>query len=104
MDIIKLSTPYGDHYNIDLANGNIWQDRDEIEPSGQWKFAGFAHVKRNTFISLEKIQRDPALLSHIKTWKNGNPQWTVADIDHGTSRIWGNTKHHGVLSVYLVKE
>jgi hypothetical protein len=86
--------PNGDRYTIDLETG--W-----INGSAQWIFSGIRHVKRTRdFIPRKNIpawlEKNPDLL-----WKNRNPQWTVQDKDHGTTRIWGNTRHHGIKYMYL---
>lgn len=92
-----LSTPYGDKYYVH-ANGDIERtDIHGFETSGNWKLLGIEHVKSSKFIPLSELLADgiPAQLS----WKNGNPQWTVRDLDHGTTRTWGNTKYHGIRSL-----
>lgn len=92
--MLNILTPYGDHYKID-ENGNIIRmDIEGFKASEQWKFLGLSHVKRNDFIPFERIT--PEFLETFKLcWKNGNPQWTVRDLDHGTTREWGNEKYHG---------
>ena len=102
-----LRTPYCDQYVVDLATGNITQDRYGIEPhfSGQWKFVAFRHVKRNESVSLKSIQNDPTILDRITLkYKNGHPQWTVVDLDYGTTRMWGNTNVHGISSIKIDSE
>ena len=32
-------------------------------------------------------------------FKNGNPKYTIQDLDHNTVRIVGNTKVHGIVSI-----
>lgn len=98
---LSISTPYGDNYTID-DNGNIIRnDIQGFTPSGQWKMLGLSHVKRNEFIPLKEINQ--ALLDTLQLrYKNGNPQYTVRDYDHGTIREWGNTVYHGVKYIYEV--
>ena len=97
--MLHLLTPYGDHYKID--NGNIIRtDIEGFKLSGNWKLLGLSHVKRNEFIPTNKIT--PEFLKDFNPkWKNGNPQWTVIDLDHGTTRKWGNTKYHGIQSLWF---
>ena len=88
-----LRTKCGDQYHI-LENGDIVRlDQKDFQPSGQWKMLGIHHVKRNEFIPLNFIEPDA---NFPWTYKNGNPQWTVVDVDRGTRRIWGNTKYDGI--------
>jgi hypothetical protein len=93
--MMLIRTPYGDTYKIH-GNGDI--ERTDIRgfiPSGDWKMKGIEHVKRRDFIPFERL-KEMNLESFQWTWKNGNPQWTVRDLDHGTTRTWGNTKYHGI--------
>lgn len=59
----------------------------------KWKFLGLMHVKRTTWsIKAEEVVK--LILEKgreaFPPYKNGNPQWTVLDLDHGTRRCWGN--------------
>lgn len=106
-----ISTPYGDRFKVDLMTGyfvsrwTLGGKESKFSNTANWKFKAFTHVKRNDRISLEWIQAHPSVVDIINwTWKNGNPQWTVMDIDHGTTREWGNTKYHGVCSVQVITE
>lgn len=108
---LMIYTPYGDRYKVDLMTGDfvsVWAlGRSEVNYSadGRWKFKAFSHVKKNDWITLERIQKNPSVVDIIKwRWKNGNPQWTVSDVDCGTHRKWGSTKFHGVCDVRIVKE
>jgi hypothetical protein len=106
MKYIELSTPYGDYYII-REDGCITHNHYGKEPqfSGQWKVEGIRHVIRtNDFIPLTSLF-DPSVINRI-TWlfKNGHPQWTIEDRDHGTSRRWGNTNVHGIRGMTLVEK
>lgn len=71
-----------------LANGNIVRlDMPGFKPSGQWKFLGLRHARRNLFIPFPQCFTAP--LPHPLNWKNGRAQWRVVDLDHGTRREWG---------------
>lgn len=100
MSKLHITTPYGNRYIVH-ENGDIQRTDIDHEPSGQWKFRGIRNLRCSTLsIPLENIpeflDRKPPLL-----FKNGNPRWTVMDIDHGTYREWGNTKYHGIASMYF---
>jgi len=101
--VLNIDTPYGDHYKVD-SNGNIIRmDMPDFKPSGEWRMLGITHVKRNYTIPLNCIT--PQLLKGlILLWKNGKPQWTILDYDHGTKRVWGNTKYHGIKRLYFTEE
>jgi hypothetical protein len=98
--MLNILTPYGMHYKAD-KNGNIIRmDIEGFEASANWKFLGLSHVKRNDFIPFELIT--PEFLKTFEPcWKNGNPQWTVRDLDYGTVREWGNTKYHGTKKLWF---
>lgn len=72
--------------------------------SDGWKFLGIQHVKRRDFIPFWALKKWSAEDFETFQWcyKNGNPQWTVRDLDHGTTREWGNNKYHGI--AYMRKE
>lgn len=98
--MLHILTPYGSHYKVD-KNGNIIRtDIKDFEPSGDWKFVGISHVKQNWIIPFEELTKERLNNLNI-LWKNGNPQWTVRDLDHGTTREWGNTKYHGIKSIWF---
>jgi len=95
MNGLYLKTKYGSEYQI-AANGDITRlDICDFKPSGDWKMIGIEHVKRRDFIALRYLIDGRFPLDNL-LYKNGNPQWTVRDKDHGTIRTWGNTKYHGI--------
>jgi hypothetical protein len=100
MDMTKLiiTTKYGNVYKIDGERNIIRTDIKGFKASGQWKLIGIEHVKQSRFIRADSIanwlESKPDML-----FKNGNPQWTVRDLDHGTTRVWGNTEYHGIRSI-----
>ena len=96
---LEITTPYGKRYYIH-DNGDI--DYDGLSKSGQWKLLGLTHVKRSETYRLQTLLQ--GVFPAEMLYKNGNPQWTVLDYDHGTKRMWGNTKYHGVQSIQLLKE
>ena len=100
--MLILSTPYGNTYKIH-DNGNIERLDMKFAPSGHWKFLGICHTKRNEFISFEKL-KTMNLREFKWLYKNGHPQWTVKDLDHGSTRLWGNTHYHGIKVIYQEAE
>ncbi len=92
-----ISTPHGDQYLIHEDGQIERSDGRNLPLSGQWKLLGIEHVKRREFIPFADLlagKRPDAIL-----YKNGNPQWTVRDNDHGAVRTWGNTKYHGIRTI-----
>ena len=107
---IYLRTPYGDQYHIhengDIQRLDLYPSHQPFTGSGQWKMLGVKHVKTRQFIPLASLFS--ALPGEIHgsslTYKNGKPQWTVRDLDHGTIREWGNTEYHGIRDMRFIKE
>lgn len=76
-------------YTVDLETGNITYG--DLKPSGGWKFKGFIHIRRNEFIPLDSVRKNPELVKSNDFWfKNGKSQYKVRDLDHGTTREWGS--------------
>ena len=96
----ELRTRYGDRYYIH-SNGNIERTDMKFAPSGQWKVIGIQHVKDSRYVPFDRLS-DFLASNPTMTYKNGNPQWTVRDFDHGSTRVWGNTKYHGISSIRVV--
>lgn len=95
--MLHISTPYGDHYEVN-ASGQI--SYPGLKPSGQWRMLGIQHVKANFFIPFAQLT--PERVKNLTLlYKNGHPQWTVRDSDHGTTRVWGNTHAHGIKYLYF---
>lgn len=76
---------------------------DGLTPSAGWIFLGVRHVKRNEFVALEDLTPEK-MESMTWRYKNGNPQYTVIDWDHGTMRMWGNTRYHGIRYIGFEKD
>lgn len=97
--MLHIQTPYGDEYTID-DQFNI--SRYNQQKSRQWKIQGILNVRRNLWamILIKSITKE-WLESHPLTYKNGNPMYTIADLDYGTTRTWGNTKVHGIKYMWL---
>lgn len=93
--LFEITTPYGATYQIN-NEGEIFSNI--VTPSGNWKIKGIEHVRRAEFIPFQQITKEK-IKSLDLLYKNGNPQWTVRDWDHGTTRTWGNTKVHGIKSI-----
>lgn len=64
---------------------------------------GIDHVKRRSFVPLAQLMEHGAEGLTMR-YKNGNPQWTVRDRDHGTTRVWGNTVYHGIVDIRVIAD
>jgi hypothetical protein len=95
----RLATPYGAYYTI-MDGGEIQRDDGANRASEQWRILGIQHVKRREFIPFADLAR--RLPDLELRYKNGAPQWTVRDFDHGTMRVWGNTHAHGIKHLYPI--
>jgi hypothetical protein len=101
----RIITPYGTVYEIDgdgcfLKYGeHTWE-----HPHDSWKCTGIAELL--PFGNIRRISLDTfkAMMEAGKSFlfKNGTPKYTVLDLDHGTSGLWGNTKYHGIKYAYPV--
>ena len=91
-----ISTPHGDGYYIH-DDGAIERMDGKWRPSGSWRFNYLARTDGFAFGSRANVSlADIANGTAPCRYKNGSPRYTVADIEHGTARVWGNTKHHGI--------
>ncbi len=97
--MLTITTPYGYRYVVH-ENGDIQRTDLEHKPSGNWKMLGIVPVRGGAIIPLRQITLE-WLDIHPLLYKNGNPRYTVMDLDHGTRREWGNTKYHGIRSITL---
>lgn len=96
---MTLNTAYGNRYIIN-EKGQIKRTDMPFNPSDSWKLLGIQHVVTGKFIPFSEL---PAFLSTKPDMalKNKKPMYTVRDLDHGTTRVWGNTDCHGIQSISL---
>jgi len=104
MKNLHIYTPNGDHFVVDQKGNFIQYNEHRFEPDGTWRMVcleelrPFGNIRHITFsLAWEMIE-----LRKINfRFKNGNPRYSVGDLDHGTRRIWGNTKYHGVMTASI---
>ena len=102
---LYLRTKYGDQYHIhengDIQRLDLFPSHKPFMASGKWKLIGIQHVKNKFFVPLAELFKGiPSDVNGSSLfYKNGHPQWTVRDLDHGTIRVWGNTKYHGIADI-----
>lgn len=105
--MLHITTPYGDHFAIDEQGNFIQYNQHKFTDmfTHEWKFIGLMPTNCSSFfrmIPFNQITREWIKLNTPwLSWKNGNPRYTVVDRDHGTLRIVGNTKVHGVRCIYF---
>jgi hypothetical protein len=102
MTKLQITTKYGNRYLVDEQANIIRTDIPGFQASGQWKLLGIEHVKKGLFVRAENLA-DWLKIERPLLYKNGDPQYTVRDLDHGTTRTWGNTKYHGIASIQVVE-
>ena len=105
MRTYEITTACGDMYFIH-ENGDIERtDLEGFKPSGRWKMLGLRGVYHGRFTSrFVPLAEVPILLAKGESLRcaNGVPRFTIEDLDHGTRRIHGNCKYHGVASIALL--
>lgn len=105
--IYTIKTPSGncyelskDGYVLKYSNG-LDKTNSPIAEAKTWQVLGIVELKAfgniGPIIPLEQASQLKYFL-----FKNGNPKYTLVDVDHGTERIVGNTKYHGVR--YVVRK
>jgi len=102
----RIITKYGTVYEIDehgcflRYNNHYWEC-----PHDSWRCVGCAEVlpfNRLKYYSLPEFLK-MIENGHNFRFKNGNPKFTLLDCDHGTYRIHGNIKAHGISMAYRIK-
>jgi hypothetical protein len=96
--MLYIRTQSGAQYHVNEKAEIIRLDMPGFQPSGQWLMRGLRHVKKTSLripfneITRERLKEmDPTLYATGQfLYKNGKPQWTVDDYDHGTLRTWGD--------------
>ena len=82
---------------ITQYNSNCALDQHKF--SGQWIFKGLVtRLHGNNLINAKQLFEKTVIDDINFTFKNGNPRFTVLDIDHGTTRSWGD----GIRSISII--
>lgn len=101
--MLHIATPYGKHYLVN-EKGMITQKGRSF--SSKWRMVGLAYTGPGfrwgkPFMSFAELTPEVIASLNYRYSTSGNPKYTVMDLDHGTFRIWGNTPHHGVHSMWI---
>ena len=98
----SILTPFRTTYVID-EDGCFLQygEHKWKHPHTAWKCTGCAEIRPFGNLRFFDLASFIELIENgeITTFKNGKPRFTLTDKDHGTFRVHGNTKYHGVRSV-----
>ena len=103
--MLHLTTPYGKQYRIH-EEGKIERLDMPFTPTMNWRLLGIVLVTQawpGYMIPLADITPDWLKATEL-LYRNGNPRYTVVDLDHGTTRIWGNTKVHGIKTLQIIPD
>ena len=105
----KLTTKYGGWYEVDSrgyvikCDNGLDKTNASLHDLMSWQVTGIRKIDNFGNIGVivrldEAVGFDKSDLLH----KNGTPKYVICDIDHGTERVHGNHKVHGLVSVFLV--
>lgn len=97
----KIYTPYGNWYRVN-QQGMVYEcsnglKKDPTIGNGhQWDILGGTSTHPFASVHVVPLAELAEMSSKELLYKNGNPKYTVVDIDHGTTRVHWNTKVHGI--------
>lgn len=103
-----ITTPYGNTYELSkegyvlkYSNGLDLMSASLAELKN-WQIVGLRELL--PFSNLGRLipLSDAAKIKNF-AFKNGRPKYTLQDLDHGTTRIVGNVKYHGVRNLFIDK-
>lgn len=103
--VYTISTPYGNYYELSkegyvvkYSNG-LNKENAPIQDLKTWQVLGIVEL-----LPFGNVGNIIPLSEAIKIkdfrFKNGNPRYTIVDLDHNTRRLVCNTKYHGVRNLY----
>lgn len=106
--IYTIRTAYGDYFQLSKEgyvlqyNNGLDKRNASIKELKTWQVTGIRQI-----LPFNRLGRLISLAEAVNissfVFKNRKPRYTIEDIDHGTTRIHGNWRFHGVREVYLVK-
>lgn len=100
----RLTTKYGTCYETDnrgyviKCDNVLNKENANMDDLMSWQITGIRKLKAFNNLGF-LIRLDEASKLQKFTFKNGNPKYTIEDIDNGTRRIHGNTKYHGIIAI-----
>ncbi len=103
----RITTPYNSWYRIN-EKGNVYEasnglKKDPQKGNGhQWDIIGATSTHPFARLQVIPIKTLADMSSRELLYKNGNPRYTIVDIDHGTTRVHGNSKVHGIKRIDII--
>lgn len=102
----RITTPYGGWYETDSrgyvvrSDNGLDKTNSDLHNLMTWQIIGIVPIDNfGNEGAIVRLDNASKMSSLALLYKNGNPRYTIADIDHGTRRLHGNIKHHGVKTV-----
>lgn len=97
----KIYTPYGSWYRVNEKGAVIEASnglkKDPQKGNGnQWDILGGTSTHPFASVHVVPLATLAEMSSKELLYKNGNPRFTIVDIDHGNTRVHGNSKVHGI--------
>ena len=91
--ILYVHTQSGKNFRVH-PDGNIQRLDMDHNPSGEWKMQGIIGVRYTLLHHMIKFGTPELLVDDGKprvwTYANGKPRYRLVDLDHGTTRVWGD--------------
>ena len=97
----RIVTPNGNWYRVN-EKGAVYEasnglKKDPQKGNGhQWDILGGTSTHPFAGLHIVPLLELAAMSSKELLYKNGNPRYTIVDIDHGTTRVHGNSIVHGI--------
>ena len=89
-------------YVIKHSNG-LDKSASNLDNLLDWQIVGIRKVDNFGHLGwLIRLDEAVKLSEEELLHGNGNPKYTIEDLDHGTTRIHGNHKVHGIRSIKII--
>jgi hypothetical protein len=100
----NILTPYGNRYETD-ESGRVLAHSNGYRSSGSdsWMILGVRRIGPFNHLG-PLIPLSQAVNLKDLHFKNGNPRYTIQDLDHGAVRVVGNWNYHGVRAIYAIEK
>ena len=103
--MLHFTTPHGDHYTVNEKGQIGTQSGYPVKHSSGWTFLGIAKTgpgfaSGTQVLTFEDLTPAVVAATQWRYMTSQNPRFTVIDLDRGTRRTWGNTKYHGISSMW----
>ena len=103
--MLHFTTPAGTEYTVNEKGqiGYAHPAGGAHKAGAGWTFLGItaAYSSGRIVLTFEQLTPEVVKATQWKYTTSRNPRFTVVDLDHGTRRTWGNTKDHGIGSMWF---